>query len=73
MQAAGLLAGAAHISDSNERAYTCKLLRDVAEVTVDPAGGSPPGLQGAPFRRSDSQSGRDTPGFPSIPRDSFGS
>lgn len=67
------LAGTAHVLDSSERAYTCKLIRDIAEVTVDPAGGSPPGLQGAPFRRSDSQSGRDTPVFPLIPRDSFGS
>lgn len=68
VQAPGLWAGTTLFLDSSEGAYTCKLIRDDAEVRVDPARGSPPGLQGALFwRRSDSQSGYNTPVFPWIP------
>lgn len=68
MQATGLWAGTALILGSNKGAYSCKLIRDDAEVRADPARGSPPGLEGALFRRrSDSQSGHNTPVFPSIP------
>lgn len=54
MQATGLWAGTAHDLDSSEGVNICKLVRDEAQVRVDPIGGSPPSLQGAPFRLADS-------------------
>lgn len=67
VQTTDLWAGTALFLDSTEGAYTCKLIRDDAEVRVDQVRRSPPGLQGALFwRRADSQSGYNTV-FPWIP------